>query len=303
MVINSLFPVFFLLTLGFFLKQVRLTGDAFLKASDKLVYYIFFPALLFWKIGGSKASDGMDLTYCLVAVGAVISMMVISLLCIMLFRVHSFQAGSFSQSCYRFNTYIGMAVIINALGMEGIRYFGILISILIPIINMYAVSSLIWLSGGRQSFGQRLRMMIKSMVSNPLIIGCVVGLVYSHYVGAFPDFLENTFRLVTSVALPLALLSIGGSLTLRGMTSHIKLSALSAVLKMVILPLLGYAGMRYFGVTGLPFKVSMIFFALPTAASVYVLSSQLNSDTDLASASIVVSTLFSFLSLTIAILL
>ena len=56
MVLNNLFPVFALLLFGHLLKRVGLTDDAFLKTADKLIYYIFFPALLFWKIGAA-ASD------------------------------------------------------------------------------------------------------------------------------------------------------------------------------------------------------------------------------------------------------
>ena len=53
MVLKSLFPVFALIALGMVLKRWRLTTADFLKTSDRLVYFIFFPALLFWKIGGS----------------------------------------------------------------------------------------------------------------------------------------------------------------------------------------------------------------------------------------------------------
>jgi hypothetical protein len=51
------------------------------------------------------------------------------------------------------------------------------------------------------------------------------------------------------------------------------------------------------------FKTGMIFLCLPASTAIYVLSSQLNSDTDLASAAIVVSTVLSFVSLSIALLI
>jgi hypothetical protein len=47
----------------------------------------------------------------------------------------------------------------------------------------------------------------------------------------------------------------------------------------------------------------MLFFALPTSTSIYVLSSQLGSDTALASATIVVSTVLSFFSLSAVMIL
>jgi predicted permease len=46
----------------------------------------------------------------------------------------------------------------------------------------------------------------------------------------------------------------------------------------------------------------MLFFALPTSPAIIVLSSQLNSDTEFASAAIVASTLLSFFSMSTVLL-
>jgi predicted permease len=81
------------------------------------------------------------------------------------------------------------------------------------------------------------------------------------------------------------------------------LSLVGAGIKLVILPVVGFFCLNLFHVPGIPFKVGMIFFTLPTSASIYVLSSQLNSDTELASATIVTSTILSFFSLSIGLLL
>ena len=58
MVFASLFPVFALLLLGHLLKRFGLTNEAFLNTSDRLIYFIFFPMLLFWKIGGADTESG-----------------------------------------------------------------------------------------------------------------------------------------------------------------------------------------------------------------------------------------------------
>lgn len=109
--------------------------------------------------------------------------------------------------------------------------------------------------------------------------------------------------MMTSVTLPLALLSIGGSLRLVGIRQNAINSFAAAFLKIVILPLIGFLFLKLFSVSGVPFKVGMIFFALPTSTAIYVLSAQLNSDTELASASIMISTVLSFIPLSLALLL
>lgn len=146
-------------------------------------------------------------------------------------------------------------------------------------------------------------MMLKALISNPLILSCVAGILYSKSVGVFPVFVVNTLQLMTSVALPLALLSIGGELTFRSVRSYFSISVAASAIKLLLMPLVGYLLLHAMGITGLPFNVSMVFFALPTATSIYILSSQLNSDTEMASATILVSTVLSFFTLSFALML
>jgi predicted permease len=301
MVLNSIFPVFALIVLGYLLKKFDLTNDEYLKTSDRLVYFIFFPALLFWKIGGAS-SIAIDWLFCGAAISAIIVIYLLSGIALKVFKVPDFQAGSFSQSCYRFNTYIGMAIIMNALGDEGVKHFGILIGFAIPLINLMAVSTLIWFSGRDFNVTQRSRITVKAIVSNPLILACIAGILYARSINYFPVFIDNALSLTTFITLPLAMLSIGGSLTLKNFKEYFKLSLVASVFKLVLLPITGYVFMKELNVPLIPFKVGMIFFTLPTSTAIYVLSSQLNSDTRLASASIVLSTIFSFFSLSIILL-
>lgn len=303
MVVNNLFPVFALLFFGHLLKRFGFTHEVFLKTADRLIYYIFFPALLFWKIGATAADRIGDPGLYKATVVAVAGVYLLSSLYIKIFRVPHFQAGSFSQSCYRFNTYIGMAVVINALGEDGTRYFSILIGLIIPLINIFAVSTLSWYAEKKVPLPRRVMMTVKALASNPLIIACCAGMLYSKTIGAFPIFVDSTFRLASSITLPLALFSIGGALTAQSIKSHFKLSLVACMFKLAVLPAVGYFFLNAFDVTGISFKVGMIYFALPTSTALYILSSQLSSDTQLASAAIALSTVLSFISLSVALLI
>lgn len=298
-ILNALFPVVMLIVFGVLLKHFKLTNAAFLQTSDKLVYYIFFPLMLFWKIGGATFAGGIAWSLCLACLTALTVMFFVSIVVIKLFKVSSFKAGSFAQSCYRFNTYIGVALILNSLGEEGLGYFGVVIGLAIPLINVAAVSTLIWFSGQTHSLKKRWRITMGALGSNPLILGCLAGIIYSQSFSSFPQFIDNSLSLISMVTLPLALLSIGGSLTFSGISEHLSLSLLASFLKLFFLPLIGYCCLQLFEVTGTPFMVGMLFFSLPTSTSIYVLSSQMNSDTRLASAAILISTLLSFPVLTV----
>ncbi|KJS28453.1 MAG: transporter [Desulfatitalea sp. BRH_c12] len=301
MVIEHLFPAFALIVLGAFLKRFHMTDRAFLARTDRLIYYIFFPGMLFWKIGTADrhlAGEAFDLylaTMC--AIGAVYVLSTVYIV----FWVPKFQAGAFSQSCYRFNTYVGMAVVLSILGERGVALFGILIAVAIPLINVLAVTTLIWFSEHPGNWRQRLRSTFFSIVSNPLVISCAAGLLYARWINAFPSFIDSTFRLGAAVTLPLALISIGGSLTLQTLKTYFRPALASAAFKLLLLPATGALFLHMFGVAGIYYAVGLIFFALPTSPAIYVLSSQLGSDTELASAAIMLSTVLSFCSLTVVI--
>ena len=302
-ILNNLFPVFAIIGMGALLKRLDLAGERFLKVSDRLVYFIFFPIMLFWKIGASPSVDSGASDLIAAAICAVATVYLISAICLRLFKVSDFAAGSFSQSCYRFNTYVGMAVILNVQGEAGVSLFGILIGFIIPIVNVMAVSTLIWYSGRSINTRERARITLRALVSNPLILGCLAGMTYSRTIGEFPIFIDNTFRMAASVSLPLALLSIGGTLTLKNLKTHLGHALLGTAVKLLVLPITGWFFLKAFNASSLSFQVGMLFFSLPASSAIVVLSSQLNSDKAFASTAIVLSTLLSFFSMSAVLLI
>jgi len=165
------------------------------------------------------------------------------------------------------------------------------------------VSVLIWYDSSNETANSgRLAVTLRSLLANPLILACVGGILYSRAVGSFPTPVDNTLKLMSQVTLPLALFSIGGSLTFTNLRTNMGLAIVAAGFKLVLLPIIGLLFLWLFGVTGLAWKVSMLFFTLPTSTAIYILSSQLHSDTELASAVIVLSTLLSFGSMALVLL-
>lgn len=302
-ILNSIFPIFSLIALGCILKGLRVINDDFIRVSDRLIYYIFFPVLLFWKIGKPAESLAIEWNVIAAVLCAVFAVFVLSLLYARLTGMPDREVGSFSQACYRFSTYVGIAVVITAAGEEGVRQFAVLIGFAIPFINVLAVSSMVWFSGQDGSGSFKTTLLVRSTVTNPLIIACILGLGYSEVGIPLPIFLDNALGLMSLLALPLALLSIGGSLTFAAFGKHFRHSMGAAAIKLVILPVIGYVLLHAFHVQGVPFKVAMIYFVLPTSPNNYILSALLDSDLGLAAAAIVLSTLLSLpaLSVTLAI--
>jgi len=301
MVLDSVLPVFLVIGLGWILKRFHLTNETFLKMSDRLIYYIFFPVLLFWKIGSPAESSAIDARSCLAILLTAFVAWIFTLLCKKVFRISDFEAGAFSQCCYRFNTYIGMAIVLNASGELAVRQFGVIISFAIPLVNLLAVSTLIWFSGREITRSEKLRVTGKAILSNPFILACVLGLLYARMGQPFPRFLENSFRLMSAVSLPMALISIGGTIDPAALRGRLKATLVASLFKVGFYPVMGYLILILFNVADTYLSTAMLFFALPTSAATYVLSSQLDSDANLASSIIVLSTLLSMGSLSLVV--
>ena len=301
-VVNSVFPVFILIAAGYLLKRYGLINKAFTDTGDRLIYYIFFPAMLFFKIGTSSAVNTFDSRYLSAVLASVALVFILSTIFLIIAEVPRFKRGSLSQSAYRLNTYIGMAISLNAFGDNGAGLFSCLIGFVTPFINLFSIFILLWYSESTYTWMDKARKMFYAVITNPFIISCLSGLLYAKFIGGMPVFLKNTFALSSSLTLPMALLSIGSKLTFNGVWNNFPLSAAGAVFKLFVLPLTGFSLMKWLNISGLGFSIAMIYFVMPTSPANYVLSSQLKSDTELASASIMVSTLFSIAPLSLVLL-
>jgi predicted permease len=303
MILQNVLPVFALIAAGVLLRRRGLTDTAFLRTGDRLVYFAFFPALLFWKIGGTPPTAAVPWRLWAAGLGVILVMWVISVLWIAAVRVTPFRAGAFSQATYRFNTYVAIAVVFNAQGDAGVARLGELLGPAIPLCNVLAVVTLIWFSRDQVDQRERARLTLRALVQNPLILACVAGMLWARLLPPWPVALDNTLRLAASFTLPFALISIGGSLTFAGLRQRLTLAAGATLLKVAVMPVLGWFALGLVQVTGPDLLTAMLFFAMPGSTAMYVLSSQLGSDSDLSSAVIVLSTLASFFSLSAVLLL
>lgn len=302
LILNNLLPIFTLMTLGIFLKYSGWINDLFIEQTDRMIYYVFFPALLFWKI--SKPSEGFNIeTELIIAVCVVVfTVFLTSVSICRLLGMPDHEIGSFSQACYRFNSYIGLALTFSAVGEEAGRTFGVMIGFIIPFINVLAVSSMIFYSGDVSSGRSKIRMVVRAMASNPLILACLAGILFSRMSIGLPVFVDNTLALSSSLTLPLALVCIGGTLKISGYRKYLGKAVFAGLIKLALMPLAGLFLLNFMDVSDTSFKTAMIYFALPTSAQNYILSSQLNSDVQLATLTILASTVLSILSLSVVLI-
>ncbi|KIH75787.1 hypothetical protein SAMN05660860_02919 [Geoalkalibacter ferrihydriticus] len=293
-------PVFLVIGLGYGLRRVGLIDNHFLFQTNRLVYYIALPLLLFYEIGRADFFAnfngalilGSSLT---IALGFALSYGYAALR-----RYPAAARGAFSQGAFRGNlAYVGLAIIFNAYGSAGLTRAGILMGFLVPVLNFFAILALL-LPHSKDGGDQGARFWARQLLLNPLIIASFAGIAWSFLHLPMPNILESTLRITTGMSLPLALLAIGGSFSLDRLRGDLIRAFLATSIKIVWLPLLATGILLLFGVRGQELAIGVLFAGTPAATATYIMAHQMKGDAELAGAIVMLSTLLSALTYTLA---
>lgn len=293
-IISALIPIFSLILIGYFFKKIKFPSNDFWASADKLTYYILMPSLLVYKLSTANLEnlDALDFLFT-----GNITILVVLLLCILINIKLNTSGASFSsvvQGSVRFNTYVFLALISSVYGDEGLALGALLITFAIPLINVIAITIFaVYVNDKKATFFG----LVKSIVANPLIIACVLGGSINYFDLMMPIIAENTFKILSSAALPMGLLSVGFSLELKAIKDA-KLDLFVAVfLKLFVTPVLMFLIGRYFTLDTLFLSIVVIFASMPTAPSGFVLARQLGGDVKLMAAIITMQTIVSMLTI------
>ena len=181
---------------------------------------------------------------------------------------------SLLQGAVRFNTYLGIPLVVAFYGLETIALGALFIAFMVPFINVLCVWVLARYSGG----GITAAGAAPEMIRNPLILACLAGIAVNASGLGLAAPLEKFFSLVGGAAPAVGLLCVGAGLDLVAARAGKIWVALSAVLKLVAMPLIALGFAELLGVGGAAAKVLILFHALPTAPSAYILARQLGGD-------------------------
>ncbi len=302
-ILDIVLPVFLVIALGWLLYRIGLLNNDFLKATNRLVYYVCLPLLLFYKIG--TADFGLNFNGRLV-IG---SISVVALTCIISYfytvlRGYSPDTrGVFSQGSFRGNiAYMGLAIALNAYGETGLTRAGILMGFLVPFLNFFAI--LVLLLPHRGDGEQRgMSFWTKQIALNPLIMASFLGIIWSFFDLPMPLIFDRSLEIATGMALPLALLAIGGSFSLQKLKGDLVKAGLATGIKVVWMPVLAAILLLLLGVRGMDLGIGVLIAGTPAATANYIMAHELKGDAELAGAIVMLSTLLSAATYSVALLI
>ena len=302
-IMNIVLPVFSVIALGWLLRRWGLIDAAFLKQTNKLVYYVCLPLLLFYKIGTADFFSNFNGRLIVGSIAAVAITFIASYLYTVARGYPAKARGVFSQASFRGNiAYMGLAITLNAYGEAGLTKAGILMGFLVPFLNLFAIFALLWPHRGDGE--QRGAIFwLRQIALNPLIIASFLGIIWSFLNLPIPLVFERSLNIATGMTLPLALLAIGGGFSLEKLRGDLFKAALASCVKTIWMPILAAALLISMGVEGMDLGIGVLIAGTPAATANYIMADQLKGDAELAGTSVMLSTLLSAATYTIALLI
>jgi malonate transporter and related proteins len=288
-----LLPDFILIMIGFVLMRVTDWGAEFWTGLEKLVYYVLFPALLFYATSRAPVDFKTTGKMLQVALGALLCGIALGWLAKPLFRPGPMIFESGVQTAFRFNSYIALAVASRLGGDQGTSLMALIMGFAVPICNMAAVHALVHKSGG----------LLKELARNPLLIATVCGILFNMAGLHLPEVIGATLSRMGNASLAPGLILVGAGLRLSGQHEAKGIVAYFLTVKLLLLPAIAYGLGRWAGLPTLQLQIAVIFCALPTASSAYVLAARMGGNGPLVAFLISASTVLSIATLSFWLLL
>lgn len=301
--LDILIPLCLLITLGYFLKKYEFPNREFWPGIERMTYFILFPTLIF--VALLKAQVNLAL------IGHVLIVISIPALLSGLFQYLGFLSSSISrptftsmfQGAVRNNTMISLVIAAWLVPSNGVALIAIIILIMVPFNNLSAIFVLLHYGHKNEKENTAPKKWWLGIIKNPLIIACILGLTINMLEIKLAKPLINTADFLGRSALPFALLAVGAGLKFGSLSDQKLAIILSSFAKLILTPLLSWGLCIAFNATPDLTKVAIIFSAMPTAVSSFILAKQMGGDADVMAQIITVQTIIAALTIPIFLLI
>lgn len=295
--LNATLPIFFTMLLGWGFRKIGLMDEAFVSKMNKFVFRAALPVLLFQDLATVDFFSVWDtrfVIFCFLA--TLISILGIAAGSFLL-KDRSVQ-GEFIQASYRSSAAIlGIAFIQNIYGNAGMA--PLMIVATVPLYNVMAV---IVLSVMRPERGRMDRGLLletgRGIITNPIILGIVAGMVWSLLKLPVPAVADKTMKNISVLATPLGLMAMGASFEWKQASAQLKPAAAASVIKLVVLAAIFLPVAVRLGFTGEKLVAVLVMLGSATTVSCYIMAKNMGHEGTLTSSTVMLTTLFSAFTLT-----
>lgn len=283
-----LLPDFLLILCGFVLCRYTALNRPVWEAAERLVYYLLFPVLLFNSIVRTPLQPSSTAHLALAGVATVLAGVLLAYGLRLLPRIDARAHASGAQVAFRFNSFIALALAERLAGAQGVASVALLIALCVPICNVAAVWPLA--RHGGQGY-------LRELARNPLIVSTVAGLLANVLGLKLPEPAALTLHRIGLAALPLGLMAVGAGLRFGALKEAPGLATALLLIRHALLPLIALALAALLELAPTQRAMLLMFAALPTASSAYVLAMRMGGNGAYVAGLVTLSTLLGMLSL------
>lgn len=286
--LNVTLPVFSMLFLGVLLRRLGQIDAGFIQTATSLVFNVSMPVMLFLAILHADLRTALQpavLGYFVLATLVGFALVWIWAL----WRCPRAERGVYVQGAFRGNNgIVGLALASSLYGSYGLSLGGVLGGVVILTYNSLAVLVLEFYNpnGKATPWG-----ILKGILRNPLILGVLAAIPFAYWQVRLPQWLATSGEYLAQLTLPLALICIGGTLSLASLRASSGLALSASLMKVLWLPLLATLGAWLCGFRHAELGILFLFFGSPTAAASFVMARAAGANHELAAAIIVITTL------------
>ena len=302
--INSTVPIFLVMIVGWAIKQLGVIDDHFANVANKYVFKVALPVLLFRDLSKADFYSQFDIRF--VGYCAIVTIAMFGGVWIFtdLLMKDKTMRGSFIQcSCRSSAAILGMAFIQNMYSETGMA--PLMIVAAVPLFNVISVIALTFKANPVDGVSiedmpkkEGIKKAFFNILTNPIIIGIVIGLLASLIRLQLPAILDKTVNSIAQTATPIALICIGAGFEGRKAVKKIKPALAGTFIKLIGLAAIFIPIAVYMGFRNQELMAILIMLASPTTVTSYIMSKNMNNDEVLASSIIVLTTVLSSITLT-----
>lgn len=299
---NIVAPVFLIVALGYIAKLTKIINENFVQITSKFVFSVSLPAFIFMKISVIDLSEAIDLNQVIFIYAGTTALFIL----IWLFTIPFIKDGKnlsvFVQGAFRSNyAIIGLAIISNLFGDDGLGKASIILAFILPLYNVLAVVALT--VPMRKERKLDMKATVYEILFNPLILAVIFALPFSYFKIELPSLLFITGNFLSDLALPLALIGIGGSLNIPNIKKASGIAFSSSAVKLIIVPFILTYAAYLFGYRGVDLGIIFILFACPTAIVSFIMAEAMGANGKLAGNIVLISTIGSVITIAIGIVI
>ena len=231
--LNVVLPLFLIMAVGYLLRRIGLLDDAVLPKLNSLVFKAFLPMMLFNNIYHSDLESMMNPKLILTAVVSIL--VIFGVLCLVIPRIEKDgpRRGAMVQGIFRSNYIIfGVPIVSGVFGEQGLGVVSILSAFAIPLFNVLSVVALEIFSHGTVNKNR----IVKGIVTNPLIIASLLGVVFLLAGIPIPTPVEEALADMSAIATPLGLVSLGGFFKFADTKRYLKQLIIVVAGRLVVCP-------------------------------------------------------------------